>query len=80
MKVRELQEHLGKFDPEMDVICYCEDERFLVEKRGFILLDVLAVNSAEAKRFRFDDRTPYLNFGRGSASVAMAILEVTSDF
>jgi hypothetical protein len=37
MKVRELQEHLSKLDPEIDVVCYSEDERLLVEKRGFVL-------------------------------------------
>jgi hypothetical protein len=40
MKVRELQEQLSKLDPELDVVCYSEDERLLVEGRGFILFDV----------------------------------------
>ncbi len=80
MKVRELQEHLSKLDPELDIVCYSEDERLLVEKRGFILFDILAVSTAEAERFRFEDGTPNLKFDRGPASFAMTILEVTSDF
>ena len=80
MKVRELQEHLSKLDPELDVVCYSEDERLLVEKRGFILFDILAVSTAEAELLRLDDGTPYLKFDRGPTSVAMATLEVTSDF
>lgn len=80
MKVRELQEHLSKLDPELDVVCYSEDERLLVEKRGFILFDILAVSTVDAERRRLDDGTPYLKFERGPASVAMATLEVTSDF
>jgi hypothetical protein len=80
MKVRELQEQLSKLDPELDVVCYSEDERLLVEGRGFILFDVVAVSTAEAQRLRLDDGTPYLTFDRGSASAAIATLEVTSDF
>jgi hypothetical protein len=41
MKVRELQEHLSKLDPEIDVVCYSEDERLLVEKRGFVLRNIM---------------------------------------
>ncbi len=80
MKVRELREQLSKLDPELDVVCYSEDERFLVEKRGFILFDVLAVSTAEAERLRLDDGTPYLTFDSGPALAAIATLEVTSDF
>jgi hypothetical protein len=46
MKVRELQEHLSKLDPELDVLCYSEDEKLLTEKRGFVLFDILAVNTS----------------------------------
>jgi hypothetical protein len=80
MKVRELQEHLSKLDPELEVLCYCEDERLLVEKRGFILLDILAVGTAKAERLHLEDGTPYLKFEQGPDSVEMATLEVTSDF
>lgn len=80
MKVRELQEQLSKLDPELDVVGYSEDERLLVEGRGFILFDVVAVSTAEVQRLRLDDGTPYLTFDRGSASAAIATLEVTSDF
>lgn len=80
MKIRELQEQLNKLDPELDVVCYSEDERLLVEGRGFILLDVLAVSTAEAERLRLDDGTPYLKFERGPASVTIATLEITSNF
>ena len=80
MKVRELQEHLSKLDPELGVLCYSEDERLLVKKRGFILFDILAVSATEAEWLRLEDGTPYLKFERGPNSIAMATLEVTSDF
>jgi hypothetical protein len=80
MKVRELQEQLSRLDQELDVVCYSEDEKLLVDKRGFILFDVLAVSTAKAERLRLDDGTPYLTFDSGPASGAIATLEVTSDF
>ena len=80
MKVRDIQEQLSNLDPELDVVCYSEDERLLVEGRGFILFDVLAIGKVEAERLRLDNGTPYLKFGKGPASVAIATLQVTSDF
>lgn len=80
MKVRELQEQLRKLDPEMDVVCYSEDEKLLVEKRGFILLDIIAVNKVDAEQLRLEDGTPYLKFGRGPASTVLATMEVTPVF
>jgi hypothetical protein len=80
MKVRELQEQLSKLDPQLEVVCYSEDEKLLAEGRGFILLDVVAVNITEAARLRLDDRTPYLKFGKSPAASAIATLEVTTDF
>jgi len=49
MKVRELQERLTKVDPELEVLCYSEDARLLVEDRGFILFDISAVDTAQAE-------------------------------
>lgn len=80
MTVRELQEHLSKLDPKLDVVCYSGDERLLVERHGFILLDVSAVRTAEVERLRLEDGTPYLKFNKGPTSAAIAILEITSDF
>ena len=80
MKVRELQEQLRKLNPELDVVCYSKDERLLVEGRGIVLFDILAVSTAEAERLRLDDGTPYLTFDRSPTSAVIATLEVTSDF
>lgn len=79
MKIRELQEQLGKLDPELKVLCYSEDEKLLSEGRGFILFDVSAVSTTEAEMLRLDDGTPYLKFGKGPTSVTIATLEITSD-
>ena len=80
MKVRELQAKLSKLDPELDVICYSEDERFLDKKRCFIVFEVSEISITKAKRVRLEDRTPYLKLGDGPDSVKLATLEVTSDF
>ena len=80
MKVLELLEHLNKLDPELDVLCYSEDERLLSEKRSFILFEILDVSTIKAEQLFLDDGTPYLKFDSGPASVAMATLDVTSDF
>ena len=80
MEVRELLEHLSKLDPELEVVCYSKDERLLVENRGFILFDILAVSTANAERLRLEDGTPYLKFEQGPNSAAITTLEVTADF
>ena len=80
MKVRELQEQLSKLDPELDVVCYSEDERLLSEERFFILFDISAVDTKEAERLRLDDRTPYMKFGKSPTSAAIAFIDVTSVF
>jgi len=67
VKVRELQEQLSKLDPELDVVCYSEDEGLLAESRGFILFDMLAISTAEAERLRLEDGTSYLKLERGPA-------------
>lgn len=79
MKVRELQERLSKLDPQLEVVCYSEDEKLLAKGRGFILLDVLAVDTTEAERLRLDDGTPFLTFGKGPAASSVVTLEVTTD-
>ncbi len=80
MKVRELREHLKNIDPKLEVVCYSEDENFLVEKRGFILFDILAVNIVDAEQLRLDDGTPYLKFDKGPAAVTIATMEIASDY
>jgi hypothetical protein len=80
MKVRELREQLSKLDPELEVVCYSEDDKLLTESRSFILFDVTAVSTTEAEQLRLDDGTPYLKFGKSRAASAVATLEVTTDF
>jgi len=80
MKIRELQERLSKFDPELEVICYNEDEIFLVENRGFVLFDIQDISTTETERFRLVDGTPYLEFKSGSTTEIFVTLDITSVF
>ncbi|HEY3373742.1 MAG TPA: hypothetical protein VGK02_01590 [Candidatus Aquicultor sp.] len=82
MKVRELQQELSKLDPELEVICYSEDDNLLEEGMGFRLLDIEAVNTTQGERVRLDDRfrTPYLKLGKSPHSEIFAVIEVTSVF
>lgn len=80
MKVRDLQEKLSKLDPGLEVVCYSEDEKLLTGNQGFILLDILAVDTSEGERNRLDDGFPSMTFGSGPNAEVVATLEVTSDF
>ena len=80
MKVKELQEQLRKFDPELDVVCYSEDKSLSAEGRGFVLFDLLDVRTTNAERLRLGDGTPYLRFKKTKNSDTIAIMEITSSF
>lgn len=80
MKVGELQQHLSKLDPNLEILCHREDESLQKKHRLFQILDIESVNITDAEKVRLDDGTPYLKLGKGPASVVLVILEVTSDF
>ena len=80
MKVRELQAELNKLDPDLEVVCYTEDERLVAEGCLFTLLDFLAVQKVDAKRSRLPDGSPTLVLGKSPESEPIATLEVTSEF
>lgn len=55
MKVRKLQEQLSKLNPELDVVCYSEDEKLLAKGQGLIVFNIVAIDTKEAERIRLDD-------------------------
>lgn len=79
MKVKELQKSLAALDPDSEVLCYCEDEKFLAKDQGFVVFEISSVSQNKATRTRLDDGTPYLKTGEDPAAEKLAILEVTSD-
>ena len=80
MKVRELQQQLNKLDPDLEVLCYSEDEILQSKGRMLCLFDIAAVGTTQAEMVRLEDNTPYLKLGKGPDSKNLAILEITVDF
>lgn len=80
MKVRELQQRLSKLDPELDVLCYTEDTKFVAADAHFRLLEIEDVNTTHGELVRLADNTPYLKLSKGPTSVVLATLVVTADF
>ncbi|MBB3064493.1 hypothetical protein FHR98_000765 [Limibacillus halophilus] len=79
MKVKELQECLAALDPNSEVLCYCEDGKFLAKDRKFVVFEVSSVSPRKASRIRLEDRTPYLKIGEGPEAENLVLLDVTSD-
>ncbi len=80
MKVSELQQQLGKFNPNLEVLCYTEDARFVKAGTKFTLLDIDKVTVIQGERVRLDDGTPTLKLGKSHDSIELVALESTSDF
>ena len=80
MKVRELLEKLSDFDPEQDLICYCEDRGVTAPGHVFRLFDISSVDLREAEKTKCEDGVPSLKFGKTEHSVSNALIEITSDF
>jgi hypothetical protein len=80
MKVKELQQQLSKLDPDLEILCYSEDEALQDKDQVFRLLDIESVTTSEGERIRLDDGTPSLKFGKSPESEIIALLNVLSDF
>jgi hypothetical protein len=80
MKVRELQQQLSKLDPNLEVLCYSEDEILQSEGQVFRLFDIESVSTTHGEKVRLKDNMPYLKLGQGPDSEVLAILTVTSEF
>ncbi len=80
MKVRELIAKLQAFEPDLDVLCYCEDEGIAPSGKGFKLFDIDEITRNDAEAMRLDDNTPYLKLGRTAASSPHVFICLTGDF
>jgi len=80
MRVRELQEQLAKFDPDLEVLAYTEDEALLAEGHIFRLLYVDDVDTAEGVLLKGTDGTPSMRFERSDSSRVVVTLGVTGSF
>jgi len=80
MKVKDLLSKLGAFDPEQDLLCYCEDEEILPPKNGFRLFEINEVDLTEGETTRGRDDIPSLKLGKSECSAPHVLIRITSDF
>jgi len=78
MKVKELISTLKAFDPEHDVLCWCED--LLSEKHSSRVFDIVCVDESEAQKLRVQDGIPLLKFGKTESSSPHVLIGIISDF
>lgn len=80
MKVKELIAQMHRFEPEMEVFCYSEDEALLPQGHGFRLLDIVEISTLDGTRVRGSDGIPSMKIGNTPESSVCMVLEVTGDF
>ncbi len=80
MKVKDLQEKLANLDPQLEVICYSEDEEFLPTRHSFRIFDIMGVDDFNGEKNRGKDSIPSIKFGRTKHSRKYASITITTDF
>lgn len=80
MKVRELITQLEKLDPNLEVYCYTEDERFVTEDRLFWLLDLQHVQTVNAVLSRDAHHLPVTKFENSPSARTIVTIDVSSDY
>lgn len=80
MKVRELLKALSEYDPELDVLCYTEDEALLSEGHLFRILDIDQISVIDAEKCRGEDGVASLKIGSNQLSSPHVTIDVISKF
>ncbi len=80
MKVKDLLNSLSKIDPEMDILCYSEDESFLPKNHLFRIFEIEELKVIEGEKIRGNDGIPTIKLGQSQGSQKHATLTVTSFF
>ena len=82
MKVSDLMAKLAKLDPNMEVCCYTEDERFATDTRPFWFLAVDSVDTTKVHIDRDAGGVPRATFAAmdDKGVRTFATINVTSDF
>ncbi len=79
MKVKQLIAQLQELDPDLEVLCYTEDNDVLPPNHGFRLFDITEAKMADGTRTRGEDHIPSLKLGKGPHSQPHALIDITSD-
>ncbi len=80
MQVRELITQLEKLDPNLDVYCYTEDERFATKDRLFWILDLQHVQTVNAVLTRDEHHLLAAKFDNSPSASTIVTIDVSSDF
>jgi len=80
MKVRELISQMEKLDPNLEVYCYTEDERFATEGRPFWVLDLQHLQTVDAVLSRDEHGLPITKFENSSSARTIVTIDVSADF
>lgn len=80
MKAKELINQLSKLDPELDVLCYSEDETIQSPGHLFRLLDIECIETGVGEPVRGDDGVPSMKFEHSAASRKFVFVYVTPRF
>ena len=79
MKVGEVLAKLKAFDPQLDVLCYCEDDEILAQNHGFRIFDITGIEVTEAEKRRAEDGVTSLKLGKSDHSSSHVLIEITAD-
>lgn len=80
MRVGDLQEELAKFDPDLELLVYTEDESMLSAGHLFRLLDVEYVEKTEGELGRGEDGITSMRFVKSDESRVVVTLGATGSF
>ena len=80
MTVKQLIAALQKFDPDLDVFCFTEDDALVAPNHEFRVLEINDVKSINAEKRRGDDDVLSLELGGSKASSKHVLIDVTADF
>lgn len=80
MKVKELIDALRKHDPNLEVLCFSEDEQLVLPKHLFRILDIEGVDVIDGEKQRDENGVPTLKIGKSDSAAKHVVLSVIADF
>ncbi len=80
MKVKDVLEKLSQLDPELDVLCYSEEESLVAKGHEFRLMDVESIGTITGEKCRCDDNVPSMKIGESEYSQQHVTLNVIGVF
>jgi hypothetical protein len=79
MTAKQLIAELSKLNPDVDVVCYCEDRELLRNDSRFRLLEIEGVDSTVGEKVNVDG-VPTIKMGEPPSATMVGRLHVTLDF